>query len=164
MLPSTPRWTRGSPPWRLRRQLVQRGGSNDKQKDTFDVYRALKDVVAAERGRFLYSREGKALFWNRHHLLQGGETSVPAFNDTMKDLAYQYAGLDEFKNEVFVVCHPRAVSDSINTSSGSCRQGQGCARRVERDHGQVPGRVGKPDQRQKRDGDRRGVQQGERVD
>jgi uncharacterized cupredoxin-like copper-binding protein len=91
---------------------VQRGGSNDKQKDTFDVYRAIKDVVAAERGRFLYSREGKALFWNRHHLLQGGETSVPAFNDTMKDLAYQYAGLDEFKNEVCVVCHPRAVSDS----------------------------------------------------
>jgi len=91
---------------------VQRGGSNDKQKDTFDVYRAVKDVVAAERGRFLYSREGKALFWNRHHLLQGGETSVPAFNDTMKDLVYQYAGLDDFKNEVFVVCHPRAVSDS----------------------------------------------------
>ena len=48
---------------------VQRGGSNDAEKDTFDVYRAVKDVVAAERGRFLFSRDGKALFWNRHRLL-----------------------------------------------------------------------------------------------
>ena len=57
---------------------VQRGGSNDAEKDTFDVYRAVKDVVAAERGRFLFSRDGKALFWNRHRLLT--HRSDPATN------------------------------------------------------------------------------------
>jgi hypothetical protein len=91
---------------------VQRGGMNDDKKDTFDVYRAVKDVVAAERGRFLFSRDGKALFWNRHHLLQGGETDVPTFDDLVTNLSYQYAGLDHFKNEVFVVCHPRTISAS----------------------------------------------------
>jgi hypothetical protein len=90
---------------------VQQGGSNDKQKDTFDVYRAVKDVVTAERGRFLFARDGKALFWNRHRLLD--EIAVSGtFDNDMKGLAYQYAGLDEFKNEVFVVCHPRTVGAS----------------------------------------------------
>ena len=90
---------------------VSRGGANDAEKDTFDVYRAIKDVVAAERGRFLFSRDGKALFWNRHHLLQGGAAAA-TFDNTMTGLEYQYAGLDHFKNEVIVVCHPRAVSAS----------------------------------------------------
>ena len=40
---------------------VRRGGSADEEKDAFDVYRAIEDVVAAERGRFLFSRDGKAL-------------------------------------------------------------------------------------------------------
>jgi hypothetical protein len=90
---------------------VQRGGLNDQKKDTFDVYRAVKDVVAAERGRFLFSRDGKALFWNRHRLID--EVTVSAtFDNAMQGLDYQYAGLEEFKNEIIVVCHPRAVSVS----------------------------------------------------
>lgn len=92
---------------------VQRGGRADEQKGTFDVYRAIKNVTAAERGRFLFDRAGKALFWNRHHLVD--EATVAAtFDNTMKDLAYQYAGLDEFKNEIVVECHPRAISASSN--------------------------------------------------
>ena len=90
---------------------VQRGGSNDQKKDTFDVYRAVKDVVAAERGRFLFSRDGKALFWNRHRLIDDLPISAP-FDNNMNNLEYQYAGLEEFKNEIIVVCHPRAVSAS----------------------------------------------------
>lgn len=90
---------------------VQRGGSNDQEKDTFDVYRAIKDVVAAERGRFLFSRDGKALFWNRHRLIDD-DTVLATFDNTMQNLTYQYAGLDDFKNEVVVVCHPRAVGVS----------------------------------------------------
>lgn len=90
---------------------VKQGGSNDQEKDTFDVYQAVKDVVAAERGRFLFSRDGKALFWNRHRLID--EVPVAGtFDNTMNDLEYQYAGLDDFKNVVVVVCHPRAVSSS----------------------------------------------------
>jgi hypothetical protein len=92
---------------------VSRGGRNDEEKNTFDVYRAIKDVVAAERGRFLFIRDGKAWFWNRHHLLQGVSSSA-TFDNTMTDLAYQYAGLDEFKNEIVVACHPRAISASSN--------------------------------------------------
>ena len=33
-------------------------------------------------------------------------------SSTITDMAYQYAGLDDFKNEIVVVCHPRAVSAS----------------------------------------------------
>lgn len=92
---------------------VTRGGRTDEQKNTFDVYRAIKDVAAAERGRFLFSRDGKALFWNRHHLLQG-EAPVAPFDNTMKDLVYQYAGLDDFKNEIVVTCHPRTITESAD--------------------------------------------------
>jgi hypothetical protein len=89
---------------------VQSGSSNDDKKDTFDVYRAIRDVVAAERGRFLFSREGKALFWNRHRLLD--DITVAATLDNAQNLTYQYANLDDFKNEVIVVCHPRAITPS----------------------------------------------------
>lgn len=90
---------------------VQRGGANDQEKDTFDVYNAVKDVVAAERGRFLFSRGGKAWFWNRHRLLDE-EDVVTALDNTMNGLEYQYAGLEDLKNEVVVVCHPRTVGTS----------------------------------------------------
>ncbi|MDX1991776.1 MAG: hypothetical protein SF029_05280 [bacterium] len=77
--------------------------------ESFNVYRAIKDVVAAERGRFFFDREGRAQFWNRHHLLL--DTTVKAtFDNTMVDVRYEYAGLGEFKNEVVVTCHPRTVS------------------------------------------------------
>jgi len=92
---------------------VTRGGRTDEQKNTFDAYRAIKDVTAAERGRFLFSRDGKALFWNRHHLLQG-EAPVAPFDNTMKDLVYQYAVLDDFKNEIVVTCHPRTITESAD--------------------------------------------------
>jgi hypothetical protein len=42
---------------------VHRGDTNDQKKDTFNVYRAIKDVVAAERGRFFFDRTGQAIFW-----------------------------------------------------------------------------------------------------
>lgn len=90
---------------------VRQGGLADAKQDTFNVYHAIRDVAAAERGRFLFDRAGKALFWNRHHLLEGG---VPAalFDDTMTGMAYVYAGLEHMKNEVVVTCHPRNISDS----------------------------------------------------
>ncbi len=88
---------------------VQRSDSNNQPTSTFDVYRAIKDVVSAERGRFFFDRTGQVVFWNRHHLLL--QTTVTAtFDNTMSELAYEYAGLGEFKNEVIVTCHPRSVS------------------------------------------------------
>jgi hypothetical protein len=61
---------------------VKRGGATDMAQNSFDVYRAIGDVTAAERGRFFFDREGRAVFWNRHHLLH--EQPVKAtFADTM---------------------------------------------------------------------------------
>ena len=88
---------------------IHQGGPSGQREDTFNVYRAIWDVTAAERGRFYFSREGKALFWNRHHLLDE-VANAATFNDTMQDLVYIYAGADEFHNEIIVVCHPRAHS------------------------------------------------------
>lgn len=90
---------------------VRHGGFSDVSQDNFDVYHAISDITAAEHGKFFFSREGKAIFWNRHHLLQGG-TPAAAFDDTMTGMAYSYAGLDECKNEVIVVAHPRTISAS----------------------------------------------------
>lgn len=88
---------------------VRQGGFSNEERDTFDVYRAIQDMVAAERGRFFFNRAGKAIFWNRHHLLYE-RTPAATFDDTMQDLEYSYAGLSEFKNEVVVACHPRSIS------------------------------------------------------
>ncbi|MDX2139796.1 MAG: hypothetical protein SF123_17050 [Chloroflexota bacterium] len=85
------------------------GGMSNAKKNTFDVYRAIGDITAAEHGRFFFSRDGKAVFWNRHRLLQGG-SPVATFDDTMTEMSYMHAGLDHLKNEVTVVCHPRTVS------------------------------------------------------
>jgi hypothetical protein len=88
--------------------------SRDNQgEDTFNVYRAISDVVAAERGRFLFDRSGQAVFWNRHKLLL--DTDVKAtFDDTMTCLSYNFAGPGEFKNEISVTCHPRTVGAGSN--------------------------------------------------
>ncbi|MDX2136926.1 MAG: hypothetical protein SF123_02435 [Chloroflexota bacterium] len=87
-------------------------GTSDAKKQSFDVYRAIGDVTAAERGRFFFDREGKAVFWNRHKLLQGG-TPAATFDDTMTEMVYSYAGMDHLKNEVIVVCHPRRQGASL---------------------------------------------------
>jgi hypothetical protein len=90
---------------------VRQGGFSDAKQDTFNVYHAIQDVTAAERGRFFFDREGKAIFWNRHHLLRGGAPAA-LFDDTMTDMAYVYAGLEQMKNEIVVTCHPREISAS----------------------------------------------------
>jgi hypothetical protein len=93
---------------------VRQGGLNGAEKDTFNIYQAIWDVTAAERGRFFFNREGKGWFWNRHFLLLDNPASVSTFTDTMTDLVYSYAGMDDLKNEVVVVCHPRTLSPTSN--------------------------------------------------
>jgi hypothetical protein len=90
---------------------VYQGGPKDRKKRIFDVYRAIRDITAAERGRFFFTRDGKAAFWNRHNLIKPTE-SVAEFDNSMVELQYVYAGLDELKNEITVECHPRLVSDT----------------------------------------------------
>ncbi len=90
---------------------VKNGGSSDAEKNTFDVYHAIADVVGAERGRFFFDRDGKAIFWNRHHLLYDNPPAQ-TFTNSMVGMTYTYATIDGMKNEVIVVCHPRNVGTS----------------------------------------------------
>lgn len=88
---------------------VRQGGLTDAPKDTYDVYHAMEEITVAERGRFFFDREGKAIFWNRHRFLNGA-TPALTLNDTMTDMKYTYAGVEQCKNEVVVICHPRTIS------------------------------------------------------
>jgi hypothetical protein len=90
------------------------GGASDKTKSSFDVYRAIRDITAAERGKFFFDREGRAVFWNRHHTMQPTASSA-TFNDTMSGLNYTYAGTERLKNEIIVTCHPRTLGSDANT-------------------------------------------------
>jgi hypothetical protein len=95
-----------------------RHSETDASQEAFDVYSAIGDITAAERGKFFFDREGRARFWNRHYLLDwrtdwdtpGWEP--PTFDDSMTDLQYTYAGLEQLKNEVTVVAHPRKITAS----------------------------------------------------
>lgn len=93
---------------------IRQSPDNDESRpQTFNVYHAIKDVAAAERGRFFFNREGQAVFWNRHQLLTD-KTVQATFDNSMTELEYNFAGLDEFKNDIRVTCHPRAVSANNN--------------------------------------------------
>lgn len=102
---------------------VTQGGATDIQQDTFNIYHAIGDVTAAERGRFYFDREGQARFWNRHHLLEGG-TPVATFDDAMNDMVYTFAGLELCKNEIIAVGHPRDFSASTTDELWKLPQGE----------------------------------------
>ena len=93
---------------------VRQGGYTDQNKDTYDVYRAIRDITAAERGKFFFDREGKAVFWNRHHILDNN-TPDATLNDVMTSMDYTFASLDQTKNEIIVTCHPRSIDDQPAT-------------------------------------------------
>ena len=93
---------------------VRQGGYSDQLKDTFDVYRGIRDITAAERGKFFFDREGKAVFWNRHHILDKDALDA-TLDDDMTDMKYTFASLDQTKNEIIVTCHPRSVAAAPTT-------------------------------------------------
>jgi len=91
--------------------------ARDREKDTkFSIYRAIADVVAAERGRFYFNREGRAIFWNRSKLQYAVIPSPSVtLNNEMVDMTYSYASTDnDFKNEINVTCHPRTLSVELD--------------------------------------------------
>jgi len=65
-------------------------------------------MTTTERGKFFFNRDGKAVFWNRQHLLKAA-ASAASLSDTMTGLEYTYAGLDVLQNDIVVVCHPRVI-------------------------------------------------------
>jgi hypothetical protein len=94
---------------------VRQRDTSQARQSTFNVYRAIADVVMAERGRFFFDREGRAIFWNRTRL-QDDITPAFTLNDSqapaMNNVRYVYAGTQDFQNEIVVTAHPRAVSAS----------------------------------------------------
>jgi hypothetical protein len=85
----------------------------DGETASFSIYRAIKDTVAAERGRFYFDREGEAIFWHRHHLITN-LTLQATFDNSMTEMDYSFAGLGEFANDITVTCHPRTISAGEN--------------------------------------------------
>jgi hypothetical protein len=88
-------------------------GNEGEEVSSFSIYRAIKDAVAAERGRFFFDREGEAIFWHRHHLITN-LTLQATFDNSMTEMEYSFAGLGEFANDITVTCHPRTVSAGNN--------------------------------------------------
>ncbi|GEM_PF-1140601 len=92
---------------------VRRGSKNEDKPDTFNVFAAIKDTVAAERGRLFFDRIGQAVFWNRHNTITNRTITV-TLDDDMHGLQYNYAGQGEFVNDVTVTVYPRTISESTD--------------------------------------------------
>lgn len=75
----------------------------------FKGYDAIVDVVRAERGRFFFDREGKAIFWSRDRLQLN--TSVVA-SYTQKDfVGGKYRSGKNVFNEIHVFAYPRSIEE-----------------------------------------------------
>ena len=90
---------------------VRQGGYTNQANTGYDEYRGIRDIVAAERGRFFFDREGAAVFWNRHHTQFATDPVKATLDDTMQGMDYVYAGADHLKNEIVVIAHPRTISE-----------------------------------------------------
>ena len=67
---------------------------------------AIRQLAEAEAGRFFFNRNGEAIFYNRHHLLQDN-TVAATFEDDMESLVYRYG--DGLVNDVEVRILPRSI-------------------------------------------------------
>lgn len=74
----------------------------------FKGYDAIKDVVKAERGRFFFDREGKAVFWNRSRM-QTHITVAATFDNEHTGADYRYG--EDIVNDVTVKVYPRAIDN-----------------------------------------------------
>lgn len=78
-----------------------------------NAWNVIVDMVSAERGRFFVARDGRATFWNRHHLLTSDYTDVDATITTggaykPKAIDYRYGAL--YSNRVRIRANPRQTA------------------------------------------------------
>lgn len=82
-------------------------------KETRSGWDVIKEVTTAERGRFYFDRDGKAIFWNRHHLLTDttNDGTVNTSSGYMPTgLKYTYG--DQVVNVVKIDANPRQTGNS----------------------------------------------------
>jgi hypothetical protein len=106
---------------------VKDGGRRDEDQDVFDVYRAISDVANVEDGKFFVDRDGTAVFWNRHHVMDYDSSTMSpdcTLNDQMMGMEYTYMSLDAVKNDIIVTCHPRTVSTETDVTLWGLTDGQ----------------------------------------
>lgn len=68
------------------------------------------DLVAGEPGRFYFHRDGRAIFWNRHHL--AADITNDGNVTTYTNGNYVYG--DDIRNRILVKNYPRLVSATAN--------------------------------------------------
>lgn len=77
----------------------------DDWADGLPANEAIQQLTQGEGGRFFFNREGEAIFYHRHHLIEDS-TIEATFDDDMADLAYDYG---DVVNAVEVVLTPRTI-------------------------------------------------------
>jgi hypothetical protein len=84
----------------------------DTWEDGITALDAIDRTVKAERGRFYFNREGRAVFWNRHHLMK--KTAVDdTITDDFQGATYGYG--ENLANIVNLRYKPRSLDDAAGT-------------------------------------------------
>lgn len=76
----------------------------------FRGYEAIVDVLRAERGRFFFNRQGKAIFWARDRLQLNTSVVSSYVGSDFVDGKYSF-GKDVF-NDIRVMVYPRSIDDT----------------------------------------------------
>lgn len=74
--------------------------------DGLSAWEALRLLAAAERGRFFIDREGRAVFYNRHHTITASATDL-ILSDAALEMQYEFGGA--LVNRVRARIVPRVV-------------------------------------------------------
>ncbi len=79
----------------------------DDWSDGYPAHRAIQQFTEGEDGRFFFDREGRATFYNRHHLLNNPAIAA-TFTDDISDMVYHYG---DVTNHITIQLKPRRVGD-----------------------------------------------------
>lgn len=73
----------------------------------------ITEVTAGERGKFFFDRQGKAIWWNRHHLLKNNtdDAVVDSANGIYKPVGIDYVFGKDVANVIRITSNPRQTAD-----------------------------------------------------
>lgn len=83
-------------------------GDNSQNQGALNAYALFKDLAETERGYIFVNRDGKIVFWNRHHLLNDVTADV-TLDNTAEDIPYT-TPFEDLVNYIEVECFPRQVA------------------------------------------------------